>query len=451
MPSASAPPDDDPRLRQSYNFAPGYHGLIYRAATNERGNASTTNTDDVGDEERPTKRAKLSHSTKDQDASTNVNSAAKEISRDETSLASPDPTYILQSAKWGLIPFWTKRSPDYSNMLRTINCRDDSLAQPGGMWNTMKQRKRCVVIAEGFYEWLKKNNGKEKVPHFVKRKDGQLMCFAGLWDCVHYEDAKQDEEGLWTYTIITTDSNQQLKFLHDRMPVILEAGSEGMAMWLDPMRIGWDKDLQGLLKPYQGELECYAVDQAVGKVGNNSKSFIVPVASKDNKKNIANFFDKGKGMSTSGGEVKKEPQEAKQEEHEEDSRDTTVKLEDPESNAPLPKPKGISDSQLSLAIEQDADDNAIEAAAQEQTERDIKQETSSVDDVALLDAEESPILKERSPRQVAMDTPEKSRQPERMSGDKTTPAGKRSATTNATVAKTPTKGADKKITSFFGK
>lgn len=49
----------------------------------------------------------------------------------------------------------------------------------------MKQKKRCIVVAQGFYEWLKK--GKDKVPHFVKRKDGKLMCFAGLWDCVQYE------------------------------------------------------------------------------------------------------------------------------------------------------------------------------------------------------------------------------------------------------------------------
>lgn len=51
----------------------------------------------------------------------------------------------------------------------------------------MKQKKRCIVIAQGFYEWLKKDGGKVKVPHYMKRKDGQLMCFAGLWDCVQYE------------------------------------------------------------------------------------------------------------------------------------------------------------------------------------------------------------------------------------------------------------------------
>lgn len=89
----------------------------------------------------------------------------------------------------GLVPFWTKRNPDYSSVMKTINARDDSLKENRGMWNTMKKTKRCIVVAQGFYEWLKKNGGKEKIPHFVKRKDGQLMCFAGLWDCVQYEGA----------------------------------------------------------------------------------------------------------------------------------------------------------------------------------------------------------------------------------------------------------------------
>jgi putative SOS response-associated peptidase YedK len=93
--------------------------------------------------------------------------------------------YKLQSMKWGLIPFWTKRNPDYASVMRTINCRDDSLSSPGGMWASMKGRKRCIVIAQGFFEWLTK--GKEKVPHYIRRKDGGLMLLAGLWDCVQYE------------------------------------------------------------------------------------------------------------------------------------------------------------------------------------------------------------------------------------------------------------------------
>lgn len=192
----------------------------------------------------------------------------------------------------------------------------------------MKQRKRCLVIAQGFYEWLKKGpGGKERIPHFVKRKDGNLMCFAGLWDCVKYEDA---EDKLYTYTIITTDSNKQLKFLHDRMPVILDPGTEGIATWLDPTRNKWSKELQALLKPYDGELECYPVDTAVGKVGNNSPSFIIPIDSKENKKNIANFFGNAKKAKDKSDHVnvKREPGEDR----------PTVKHDGSENNAPLPVP-----------------------------------------------------------------------------------------------------------------
>lgn len=69
--------------------------------------------------------------------------------------------------------------------MKTINCRDDSLIEDRGMWTTMKKKKRCIIVAQGFYEWLKKGN--QKLPHFTKRKDGQLMCFAGLWDVVQFE------------------------------------------------------------------------------------------------------------------------------------------------------------------------------------------------------------------------------------------------------------------------
>ena len=78
------------------------------------------------------------------------------------------------------------------------------------------------------------------------------------------------------------------------MPVILDPGSEEMKKWLDPKTTAWSKDLQSILKPYEGALECYPVPKEVGKVGNNSPDFIVPVNSKENKSNIANFFENAK-------------------------------------------------------------------------------------------------------------------------------------------------------------
>ncbi|KAL4787711.1 hypothetical protein BJX76DRAFT_286251 [Aspergillus varians] len=256
-------PDDD-EIRETYNFAPGSIGAIYRA--------------DAPNYERE-------HPPDEQ----SDRADATEPASQETSAPMK---YKLQGMKWGLVPFWTKRKPDYGSLMRTINCRDDSLIEDRGMWTSMKRKKRCVVVCQGYYEWLKKGpGGKEKIPHYTRRKDGDLMYLAGLWDCVAYEGS---EEKLYTYTVITTSAHPSLSWLHDRMPVILEPNSEAWNVWLDPKRTTWSKDLQAALKPYEGGLECYQVPKEVGKVGNNSPDFIVPVDSKENKSSIANFFANAK-------------------------------------------------------------------------------------------------------------------------------------------------------------
>ncbi len=314
--------------------------------------------------------------------------------------------------KWGLIPFWTKRNPDYASMLKTINCRDDSLAMPGGMWASMKARKRCIVIAQGFYEWLRPGGPgtKEKVPHYVKRKDGKLMCFAGLWDCVQYDD---DDSGYknYTYTIITTDSNKQLKFLHDRMPVILDPGSKALSTWLDPGRYEWTAELQSLLKPYTGELEVYPVTQEVGKVGNNSPNFIIPVASKENKNNIANFFAKG----------------AKKNAEKKSGLDTTAKGKSGTS----------ATDQASIEPGDDVGSDPNDSGKAEQTPG-VKREAAS-----------SPTQDEPPLKKVAMSSPFKS-----PTKEKQQVRGKISATSNASKSPSKKKMAEpgsQKITSFFTK
>ncbi|EQL01577.1 DUF159 domain protein [Ophiocordyceps sinensis CO18] len=268
MPVADAPDDEGAGApRQSYNFAPGYHGVVYRADTPDWGAGPSPHARDKGTV--------------------------------QAGVPLPDVTFKLQSMRWGLIPFWTKRNPDYSSMMRTINCRDDSLSTPGGMWATIKGRKRCIVIAQGFFEWLK-TGPRDKLPHYVTRRDGRLMCLAGLWDCVQYEGS---EDKTYTYTIITTDSNKQLKFLHDRMPVILDPGSDKIKTWLDPAQHEWSRQLQSLLRPFDGALDVYPVSKDVGKVGNNSPSLIMPLDSKENKSNIANFFSNAQNK---GAKVKED-------------------------------------------------------------------------------------------------------------------------------------------------
>jgi putative SOS response-associated peptidase YedK len=177
MPADDCPEDDE--CRQTYNFPPGAFGLVYRANVPDYGAG-------------PRKDEGKEHDQADDKAVGEIESSSQK---------SPGTHYKLQSMKWGLIPSWTKRNPDYGSMMKTINCRDDSLMENKGMWNVMKRRKRCIVMCQGFYEWLKK--GKDKVPHFIKRKDGQLMCMAGLWDCVKYEGSNKTKLCL---PLVRTDS-----------------------------------------------------------------------------------------------------------------------------------------------------------------------------------------------------------------------------------------------------
>ncbi|GKT51397.1 putative peptide chain release factor 1, mitochondrial [Colletotrichum spaethianum] len=343
--------------RQTYNFAPGYHGVVYRADVPDRGAGHPHE-----------------HKSDERDETATDGTSGQPGEEDKVK-------YKMQSMQWGLIPFWTKRDPGYSTLSKTINCRDDSLSTSGGMWSTMKAGKRCIVVAQGFYEWLK--NGKEKIPHFVKRKDGQLMCFAGLWDCVKYEDS---DDKRYTYTIITTDSNKQLKFLHDRMPVILNPGSKQIKTWLDPKRHEWSKELQSLLKPFDGELECYPVSKEVGKVGNNSPSFIIPVASKENKSNIANFF--------ANASAKQKPKEATIE----PTVETEVKTEQlqEENQQPVPdmvaKAAEAADSQAKAGIKREAPDaDADEEPPQKMASRAPPAKTRQSKICATSNGSRSPV------------------------------------------------------------
>jgi len=252
--SAGLPVDEargEDSVRPSYNVAPGYIQPVYRVET----------------------------------------SHAKVEGVEEQA-----PRYVIHPMKWGLIPSWTKSSVSYSSLMKTINCRDDSLAQSKGLWNPIKHKKRCIIPAEGFYEWLKNPGSQQKQPHYVRRVDGGLLFFAGLWDCVVNPPTGTgtDEKRLYSFTIITTASNPQLSFLHDRMPVILST-PEDIQTWLDPKTRTWNSQLQRLMRPFESELTVYPVAKEVGKVGNNSPDFVVPLDHK--RDSIKSFFGRQKARA----------------------------------------------------------------------------------------------------------------------------------------------------------
>lgn len=193
-------------------------------------------------------------------------------SQPSTSKLSNQDTLVLQTMKWGLVPHWSKFE---DTKLNTTNARAENLVDGGGMWQSLKGRKRCAIVCEGYYEWLTK--GKEKLPHFTRHKGGKrLMLMAGLYDSVVLEGS---DTPLWTFTIVTTAAAPEFEWLHSRQPVILST-MEALDQWLDTSSRQWKDDVASLLGPYEQKsspLECYQVPKEVGKVGTESATFIEPI------------------------------------------------------------------------------------------------------------------------------------------------------------------------------
>lgn len=137
---------------------------------------------------------------------------------------------------WGLIPFWTK---DASSARPLINAKAETVAEKPSFRAAFK-RRRCLIPATGFYEW-KKTGGRTKQPYHIHRPDDGLFAFAGLW-----ERWDKSGEPIESCTILTTDANELMADIHDRMPVILHP--DDYATWLDPDIEDAD-ELQGLLVP----------------------------------------------------------------------------------------------------------------------------------------------------------------------------------------------------------
>ncbi len=178
----------------------------------------------------------------------------------------------LQVFRWGLVPFWAK---DPSVGQRMINARAETLAQRNAYRSAFSKR-RCLVPADGFYEWRKPARGsglRRKQPYFIHRPDGEPMAMAGLWEAWRGPD-RDSEEALYTVTLITTDANEDLAEIHDRTPAVIGPGD--FEEWLDPENHDTGA-LSELLGPVPvGELEAYPVTPRVGNVRNDGPELIEP-------------------------------------------------------------------------------------------------------------------------------------------------------------------------------
>jgi putative SOS response-associated peptidase YedK len=157
----------------------------------------------------------------------------------------------LRFLRWGLIPSWAS-DPAIGNKL--LNARAETVAEKPSFRSAFKKR-RCLIPASGFYEWQKTNTSR-KQPYFIRPRDGSLFSFAGLWEAWHASRGELVE----TCTILTTEANELMRPLHDRMPLIL--GTEAERFWLDP-HAGTDA-LHTLFVPYPSErMEAFTVGRWV--------------------------------------------------------------------------------------------------------------------------------------------------------------------------------------------
>src|SRR5512134_1686480 len=163
----------------------------------------------------------------------------------------------LVSCRWGFVPSWSK---ELKTGFSTINARAETVATNRTFKDAFEIR-RCLVVADGFFEW--KKEGRLKKPYYIRARSGKPFGFAGLYN---YWTSPEGEE-LCTTTIITTNANQLLLPIHDRMPVITP--EDDYDLWLDPS-LHDGEALLPLLKPYpSGQMECYPVTPKVNSFRYN--------------------------------------------------------------------------------------------------------------------------------------------------------------------------------------
>ncbi|MET0980081.1 MAG: SOS response-associated peptidase [Candidatus Saccharimonadales bacterium] len=172
----------------------------------------------------------------------------------------------IEVMKWGFIPRWAK---DAKSIFRykTFNARSEGIFEKP-LWKTAIRRTRCLVPANGFYEWKDAADGKQ--PFYINPSDISLFSFAGLYG--RWQDQTGFEWG--TYSIITTQPNRDMSPIHDRMPVILQPGDE--ALWLDPTV---DDDLlTHLMEPYPDDrLNITEVSRDVNAIKSDDAHLITPI------------------------------------------------------------------------------------------------------------------------------------------------------------------------------
>ena len=172
---------------------------------------------------------------------------------------------VLAEVRWGLVPSWSK---DATGAARLINARVETLAEKPAYRKAFAAR-RCLLPADGYYEWYQLPDSKTKQPYFIRPAGGGLLVMAGLYEFWKAPD------GTWlaTTTVITTAAADEVGHIHDRMPMVV--APENWEAWLDP---GFGMGARALLTVPAPSLTYYPVSTAVNKVANDGPELITPLS-----------------------------------------------------------------------------------------------------------------------------------------------------------------------------
>jgi putative SOS response-associated peptidase YedK len=171
----------------------------------------------------------------------------------------------LELMRWGLIPKWAR---DEKISYKLFNARSESVFEKP-LWKSVITSKRCLVPANGFYEWKKESDGKH--PYYIHPRDTGVFSFAGVW-----EQWQHRGRLWWTYSILTTEPNKEMTNIHNRMPVILHQQDEDTWLRADEREV-----IETLLQPYDDNgLDMYEVSPKVNVTATNDASLIGPLNSR---------------------------------------------------------------------------------------------------------------------------------------------------------------------------
>ena len=193
-------------------------------------------------------------------------------------------------ARWGLVPAWVRNPREFPLL---INARSDGMAEKPAFRDAVKWR-RCIVPADGYYEWMKSEDGR-KQPYFIHAANGETLAFAGLYATWTGPEGEKVDSA----AIVTVDPNLELSGIHDRMPAVLW-DKDAIDAWLDTEHVPAEMACSLIATPPEGVMVCHVVGRAVGRSDAEGPDLIRPLTPEEAAAEAGSYRPRKKAAANAG-------------------------------------------------------------------------------------------------------------------------------------------------------